>query len=78
VLGDRFAAEVRLAIRRILETPERWGVLEDEVRRCAVRVFPYRVLYTIEPDGILRRRDARQTAAGLLAIPVGSGAGIRV
>ena len=24
MLGDRFAAEVRFAIRRILETPERW------------------------------------------------------
>ena len=28
VLGDRFAAEVRLAIQRILETPECWS------RRC--------------------------------------------
>jgi plasmid stabilization system protein ParE len=53
VLGDRFAAEVRFAIRRILETPERWRVLEEDVRRCLVRVFPYSVLYTIEPDFIL-------------------------
>ena len=40
ILGDRFAAEVRFAIRRILETPERWRVLEEDVRRCLVRVFP--------------------------------------
>ena len=53
VLGDRFAAEVRFSIRRILETPERWRVLEQEVRRCLVRVFPYSVLYTIERDFIL-------------------------
>lgn len=53
VLGDRFAAEVRFAMRRILETPERWRVLEEDVRRCLVRVFPYSVLYTIEPDSIL-------------------------
>ena len=53
VLGDRFAAEVRIAIRRIIETPERWRVLEEDVRRCMVRVFPYSVLYTIEPDFIL-------------------------
>ena len=52
-MGDRFAGEVRLAIRRILETPNRWRVLEDDVRRCVVRVFPYSVLYTIEPDFIL-------------------------
>ena len=48
VLGDRFAGEVRLAIRRILETPSRWRVLEDDVRRCGVRVFPYSVLDTID------------------------------
>lgn len=53
VLGDRFDGEVRLAIGRILETPERWRVLEDDVRRCTVRVFPYSVLYTKEPDFML-------------------------
>jgi len=53
VLGDRFAAEVRFAIHRILETPERWRVLEQDVRRCVVRVFPYSILYTIERDRVL-------------------------
>lgn len=53
MLGDRFAAEVRSAIRRVVETPERWRVLEEDVRRCLVRVFPYSVLYTIEADFIL-------------------------
>jgi toxin ParE1/3/4 len=53
LLGDRYAAEVRFAIRRILESPERWRVVEEDVRRCGVRVFPYSVLYTIEPDFIL-------------------------
>ena len=53
VLGDRFAAEVRFAIRRILQTPERWRVVEDEVRVCRVRVFPFSLLYTIEHDFIL-------------------------
>lgn len=53
LLGDRFATEVRIAIRHILETPDRWRVLEEDVRRCLVRVFPYSVLYTIEPDFIL-------------------------
>lgn len=53
LLGERFAAEVCFAIRRILETPERWRVIEDDVRRCRVRVFPFSVLYTIESDFIL-------------------------
>ena len=53
MLGDRFAAEVRFAIRRIVETPDCWRVLDEDVRRCLVRVFPYSVLYTIEPNFIL-------------------------
>lgn len=52
-LGDRLALEVRAAIRKILETPERWRVIEGGVRRCRVRVFPYSVLYTVEPDYIM-------------------------
>jgi hypothetical protein len=52
-LAVRLNAEVRAAIRKITEAPERWGVLEEDVRRCFVRVFPYRVLYTIEPEFIL-------------------------
>jgi toxin ParE1/3/4 len=53
VMGDRFASEVRFTIRRILAAPERWHMLEDDVRRCRVRVFPFSVLYTIERDFIL-------------------------
>lgn len=52
-LGQRFAHEVRITIRKIVATPDRWRVLEDDVRRCLVRVFPYSVLYTIESDYIL-------------------------
>ena len=40
-------------LRKILAMSERWRVLEGDVRRCLVRVFPYGVLYTIEPDFIL-------------------------
>lgn len=52
-LGERFASEVRNTIRRILTTPQRWRVLDEDVRRCLVRVFPYSVLYTIERDYVL-------------------------
>ena len=52
-LGRRFAREIRATIARIVATPDRWRVLEDDVRRCLVRVFPYAVLYTIEKDCIL-------------------------
>ena len=40
-------------IARVVVTPDRWRILEEDVRRCLVRVFPYAVLYTIETDYIL-------------------------
>jgi len=52
-LALRFVEAVEDAIRRILESPERWRVLDEDVRRCLTRVFPYGILYTIEPDFIL-------------------------
>ena len=52
-LGRRFAHEVRGTIQRIAATPRRWRILEEDVRRCLLRVFPYAVLYTIEDDYIL-------------------------
>ena len=52
-LALRFVEAVEDAIRRILEAPQRWRVLEDDVRRCLTHVFPYGVLYTVEPEFIL-------------------------
>ena len=40
-------------VRQICEAPERWRFLEEDVRRCRTRVFPYAVLYTIERDYVL-------------------------
>jgi len=52
-LALRFVEAVEDAIRRILENPRRWRVLDDDVRRCLTHIFPYGVLYTIESDFIL-------------------------
>ena len=52
-LGHRFAKEVRTTIAKIVATPDRWRVLEQDARICRTRVFPYTVLYTIEPGYIL-------------------------
>lgn len=52
-LGRRLALETRSAIKKIVDHPERWRVIEEDVRRCLVRVFPYAVLYTIEDGYIL-------------------------
>jgi plasmid stabilization system protein ParE len=51
--GLRFVASVEEAIDRILEAPLRWRILETDIRRCLTRVFPYAVLYTIEPEFVL-------------------------
>jgi toxin ParE1/3/4 len=51
-LGARFASEVERAIDRIRQSPVRWPLLEEPVRRCLTQVFPYAVLYSVEPDGV--------------------------
>ena len=52
-LALRFVVEVEDAIRRILEAPNQWGIIEEDIRRCLTHVFPYAILYTIESDFVL-------------------------
>jgi toxin ParE1/3/4 len=47
----RFVAAVESAIRHITEAPERWRIFEEDVRRYLTRIFPYAILYTVEPGG---------------------------
>ena len=52
-LEIRFIAAVEHAIQQILDSPESWRVLEEDVRWHLTRIFPYAVLYTIENDYVL-------------------------
>lgn len=52
-LGADFTLEVETAIHKVLEAPDRWQCIEDDIRRFLVRRFPYGVLYTFEADHIL-------------------------
>jgi len=52
-LAERFVHSVEEAIGRILEAPDRWRIIDQDVRRCLTRVFPYGILYTIEADFVL-------------------------
>ena len=52
-LALRFVGEIEDSIRRILDAPDRWRTVEEDVRRCLTHVFPYSILYTIEPEFIL-------------------------
>ncbi len=53
VLGLAFYAEIERALRRILENPRLFAVVEEDVRGCRTRRFPYKILYTIEQDYML-------------------------
>ena len=52
-LARRFIQSVEEAISRVVDSPERWRIIEEDVRRCLTRVFPYGILYTIEMDYVL-------------------------
>mgnify|MGYP003445421535 FL=1 len=52
-LAERYVDSVEDAIQRILESPRRWRIIDEDVHRCLTHVFPYGVLYTIEPDYVL-------------------------
>lgn len=52
-LGARFVAEIEGVIQRIVEAPQRWRIIEGEIRRCLAHRFPYGVLYSVEPGYVL-------------------------
>lgn len=52
-LENRFIENVEGAIESICQAPERWAVLEQDVRRRLTRVFPYAILYTVEEGYVL-------------------------
>ncbi|MDA1107849.1 MAG: type II toxin-antitoxin system RelE/ParE family toxin [Proteobacteria bacterium] len=52
-LGFRFYASVEAALQSIVEAPVQWPILNQDIRRCLTRIFPYAVLYTVEPEYVL-------------------------
>jgi toxin ParE1/3/4 len=52
-VAQAFIDAVEDAVYRIRESPTRYIVIDEDVRRCMTRRFPYGILYTIEPDYIL-------------------------
>jgi toxin ParE1/3/4 len=52
-LGADFTTEVDTAIKRIIEVPDRWHCVEEDVRRYLLHRFPYGILYTIEEGYVL-------------------------
>jgi plasmid stabilization system protein ParE len=52
-LAQAFINSVEEAIFRIIESQTRFPIVDEDVRRCLTRKFPYGILYTIEDDYIL-------------------------
>lgn len=51
-LGKKFKADVREAMLRISEYPEAWPVERQNIRKCLLRKFPYKLLYSVEENHI--------------------------
>jgi len=60
-LEVRFASCIDNALERVIERPEAWPILEEDVRRYVVEVFPYSLLYSIERDHVLILAVAHQS-----------------
>jgi len=52
-LGAAFTLEIEATIKRALQSPMGWPVIEQDVRRCLSHTFPFGILYTIEQNSIL-------------------------
>jgi toxin ParE1/3/4 len=52
-LGLAFYSEIEYAIERIVKNPFLYRVIDEDVRRCLTKRFPYAILYSIEDDYIL-------------------------
>jgi hypothetical protein len=52
-LEQRFMDAVEQTVQKILDAPESWLILKEDVRRCLTPIFPYAVLYTIESGYVL-------------------------
>ncbi len=52
-VAQAFIDAIEDAVYRVRESPTRYNAIDDDVRRCMTRRFPYGILYTIEQDYIL-------------------------
>ena len=52
-IAQAFIDAVEDAVCRIRESPTRYIVIDEDIRRCMTRKFPYGIIYTTEQDYIL-------------------------
>jgi hypothetical protein len=44
-LGYDFSIEVHAAIQNIINYPTAWPIIEEDIRRCLIKRFPYGIIY---------------------------------
>ena len=49
-LGVQFLGEAERAAAILLEAPERWSIIEKDIRSYLMHSFPYAVYYRVYPD----------------------------
>jgi plasmid stabilization system protein ParE len=47
-LGQDFLHKVETVLQDLVHSPERWPIMEDDIRRKLIRRFPYSLIYRIE------------------------------
>jgi len=52
-LGKRFLSVVQDSLNRIKINPFLYPVVDSEVRRCLTRIFPFGVMFRVDPDQIV-------------------------
>lgn len=53
LVAGRFVVEIEKAIRRMRRHPTAWAMVDEDVRRCLVKRFPFGIYFTIESDHLL-------------------------
>jgi len=51
-LGAQFLDAVDQAVRTIIDAPERWRIIDAEVRRYLMPRFPYAIYYRVTADHV--------------------------
>jgi toxin ParE1/3/4 len=52
-LGKRFIATVQDAINHIIISPRIYPIIQTDVRRCLLSIFPYGVLFKVQSNQII-------------------------
>lgn len=52
-LGQDFLDKVKLALQDLVNSPDRWPIVRDDIRRRLIRRFPYSILYRNDPEEVV-------------------------